>query len=86
MKKYIVKVGAYYISKLKPNSITFDDRKKKALLLDNHYCQAWNLAHMFHGELIKIKSIDEKEGEKEYEIYRIGTKGNQKHWQFFELR
>lgn len=64
MTKYIVKVGAYYISKLKPNSITFDGRKKKALLLDNHYCQAWNLAHMFHGELIKIKSIDKKEGEK----------------------
>ncbi|MCI6090102.1 MAG: hypothetical protein MR695_06015 [Solobacterium sp.] len=44
MKKYIVKVGAYYISKLKPNSITFDGRKKKALLLDNHYCQGMELS------------------------------------------
>jgi len=31
MTKYIVKVGAYYISKLKPNSITFDGRKKKGI-------------------------------------------------------
>lgn len=60
MKKYMVKVGAYYISKINPNSATFDNRRKKALLLDNHYCQAWNLAHMFHGELITIKSIDKK--------------------------
>lgn len=74
MKKYIVKVGAYYISKLKPNSITFDGRKKKALLLDNHYCQAWNLAHMFHGELIKIKSIDKKEGEKNMKYTELELK------------
>lgn len=64
MKKYMVKVGAYYISKLKLNSVVFDCRKKKALLLDNHYCQAWNLAHMFHGELIKIKNDNNKKGEK----------------------
>lgn len=74
MKKYIVKVGAYYISKLKPNSITFDGRKKKTLLLDNHYCQAWNLAHMFHGELIKIKSIDKKEGEKNMKYTELELK------------
>lgn len=63
MRKYMVKVGAYYISKVKPNSVIFDSRKKKALLLDNHYCQAWNLAHMFHGELIIIKNDNKKEGE-----------------------
>ena len=74
MKKYMVKVGAYYISKIKPNSITFDGRKKKALLLDNHYCQAWNLAHMFHGELIKIKSIDKKEGEKNMKYTELELK------------
>lgn len=74
MTKYIVKVGAYYISKLKPNSITFDGRKKKALLLDNHYCQAWNLAHMFHGELIKIKSNDKKEGEKNMKYTELELK------------
>lgn len=60
MTKYMVKVGANYVSKLTPNSVTFDDRKEKALLLDNHYYQAWNLAHMFHGKLITIKSIDKK--------------------------
>lgn len=74
MKKYMVKVGVYYISKIKPNSITFDGRKKKALLLDNHYCQAWNLAHMFHGELIKIKSIDKKEGEKNMKYTELELK------------
>ena len=74
MRKYMVKVGAYYISKLKPNSVTFDSRRKKALLLDNHYCQAWNLAHMFHGELITIKSIDKKEGEKNMKYTELELK------------
>lgn len=54
MGEYMVKVGTFYISKLTPNSATFDDRKEKALILENH-CQAWNLAHMFHGELITLK-------------------------------
>lgn len=54
MKKYMVKVGANYVSKLTPNSVTFDDRKEKALILDNHY-QAWYLAHTFNGELITLK-------------------------------
>lgn len=74
MTKYMVKVGTYYISKIKPNSITFDGRKKKALLLDNHYCQAWNLAHMFHGELITIESIDKKEGEKNMKYTELELK------------
>ncbi len=54
MTKYMVKVETNYVSKLTPNSVTFDDRKEKALILDNHY-QAWYLAHTFNGELITLK-------------------------------
>lgn len=54
MGEYMVKVGNAYLSKVTPYGVAFDERKGKALILENH-CQAWNLAHMFHGELITLK-------------------------------
>ena len=54
MGDYMVKVGTFYISNVTPYGVAFDERKEKALILDNHY-QSWYLAHTFNGELITLK-------------------------------
>ena len=50
----MVKVGTFYISNVTPYGVAFDERKEKALILDNHY-QSLYLAHTFNGELIALK-------------------------------
>lgn len=64
MGEYMVKVGTFYISNVTPYGVAFDERKEKALILDNHY-QSWYLAHTFNGELITLKEYQIKNRKEE---------------------